>query len=116
MIHNTLKSGGGITQAKGHDQELIVIVMSSKCNLGNVFLFHTYLLVDKMKIKFGKVPITTQFIQKVINDRNGKFVFDCEFVEGVKIKKHAPSALFIKYHGYKRRIGARGSAHKMGYW
>jgi hypothetical protein len=24
MIHDTLKSGGGITQTKGHDQEFIV--------------------------------------------------------------------------------------------
>jgi hypothetical protein len=25
---------------------------------------------------------TTQLIQEVINDKNGEFVFDCEFVEG----------------------------------
>jgi hypothetical protein len=30
MIHETLKSGRGITQAKGHDQELIVTLMSVK--------------------------------------------------------------------------------------
>jgi hypothetical protein len=41
MIHETLESGGSITQAKGHYQELIVTLMSSKCSLGNVFLFHT---------------------------------------------------------------------------
>ena len=34
MIHETLKSGGSITQAKGHDQELIVTLMSSKGSLG----------------------------------------------------------------------------------
>jgi hypothetical protein len=33
MIHETLKSGGSITHAKGHDQELIVTLMSSKCIL-----------------------------------------------------------------------------------
>jgi hypothetical protein len=43
MIHETLKSGGGITQAKGHDQELIVTLMSSKGSLGDVFLFHAYI-------------------------------------------------------------------------
>jgi hypothetical protein len=33
MIHETLKSGGRITHAKGHDQELIVTLMSYKCIL-----------------------------------------------------------------------------------
>jgi hypothetical protein len=43
MIHETLKGGGGITQAKGHDQELIVTLMISKGSLGNIFFFHMYL-------------------------------------------------------------------------
>jgi hypothetical protein len=30
MINETLKSGGAITQAKGHDQELIMTLMISK--------------------------------------------------------------------------------------
>jgi hypothetical protein len=85
MIHETLKSGGGITQEKGHDQELIVTLVSSKGNLGDFFLFHAYLVVARTKIKFCKVLSATQFIQKVITDRNGKFIFDCEFVEGPKM-------------------------------
>jgi hypothetical protein len=104
MVHETLKSGRCITEAKGHDQELIVTLMSLKGNFGNVFLLHTDLVVARTEIKFGKVLSTTQFIQKVVNDRNGKFVFDCDFVEGTKIKAHAPSSFFIEYHGYKRRI------------
>jgi hypothetical protein len=54
MIHEALEGGGGITQAKGHDQNLIVAHMSSKVSLGNVCLFHTYLVVARMKIKFSK--------------------------------------------------------------
>jgi hypothetical protein len=45
MIHEALEGGGGITQAKGHDQKLIVVLMSSKGCLGNVYLFHTYLVI-----------------------------------------------------------------------
>jgi hypothetical protein len=45
MIHEALEGGGGITQANGHDQKLIVALMSSKGILGNVFLFHMYLVV-----------------------------------------------------------------------
>jgi hypothetical protein len=47
MIHETLKSGGSITKTKGNYQELIVALMSVKCCLGNVFLFHTYLVVAR---------------------------------------------------------------------
>jgi hypothetical protein len=71
MIHETLKIGRCITLEKGHDQELIVTLMSLKGSFGNVCLFHTYLVVARMKIKFGKLLRTTKFIQKVINDRNG---------------------------------------------
>jgi hypothetical protein len=54
MIHEDLEGGGGITQAKGHDQKLIVALMSSKVSLRNVCLFHTYLVVARTKIKFRK--------------------------------------------------------------
>jgi hypothetical protein len=30
MIHETLEGGGGITQPKGHDQELILTLMGFK--------------------------------------------------------------------------------------
>jgi hypothetical protein len=71
-IHEALESGGSITQAKGHDQKLIVALMSSKCSLRNVYLIHMYLVVSRMKIKFSKELGTTQFIQEVINDMDGK--------------------------------------------
>jgi hypothetical protein len=80
MTHEALESGGRITQAKGRDKKLIVSLMILKCSIRNVCLFHMYLVVAKMKIKFSKELGTTQFIQEIINDRNGKFVFDGEFV------------------------------------
>ena len=45
MIHEALEGGGGITQAKGYDQKLIVALMSVKGRLGNVNLLHTYLVI-----------------------------------------------------------------------
>jgi hypothetical protein len=50
MIHEALEGGGGITQAKGHDQKLIVALMSSKGGIGNIYLFHTYMVVARMNI------------------------------------------------------------------
>jgi hypothetical protein len=62
MIHEDLEGGGGISQAKGNDQKLKVALMSVKGHLGNVFLFHTYLVIARVKIKFSKELGTTQFI------------------------------------------------------
>ena len=95
MIHEVLEGGRGITQAKGHDQKLTVALISSKGSLGNVFLFHTDLVVARMKIKFSKELGTTQFIQEVINDRNGKFVFNGQFFEGTKVRTHSPRTFFL---------------------
>ena len=105
MIQEALESGGSITQAKGHDQKLIVALMNSKGSLGNACLFHTYLVVARMKIKFSKELGATQFIQEIINDRKGKIVFHSEFIEGTKVRTHVPSTLFLEYHDYWRIIG-----------
>jgi len=48
MIHETLKSGGGMTETTGHDQELIVAPMSARCGLGDIFLFHMYMVVSQI--------------------------------------------------------------------
>jgi hypothetical protein len=60
------------------------------------------LVVTRTKIKFSKEVGTTQFIQEVINDRNGKFVFNGEFVEGKEVRTHAPRTFFIKDYDHGR--------------
>jgi hypothetical protein len=110
MIHEALEGGGGITQAKGHGQKLILALMSSKGSLGNVYLFHTYLVVARTKIKFSKELGATQLIQEVINDKNGKFFFNGKFVEGTEVKTHFPRTFFLQDHDHKRRVGAHTMA------
>jgi hypothetical protein len=110
MIHEALEGGGGITQAKGHDQNLIVALVSSKSSLGNVCLFYMYLVIARTKIKFSKELGATQFIQEVINDSNGKFVFNGKFVEVTKVRTHLPITFFLQDHDHRRRVGARTRA------
>jgi hypothetical protein len=62
-------------------------------------------VIARTKIKFSKVLSTTQFIQEIINDMNGKIVFDGEFIEGEKVWTHEPSTLFIEYLDHIRQIG-----------
>jgi hypothetical protein len=106
MINEALEGGGGITQVKGHDQKLIVALMSSKGSLGNICLFHTYLVVAQTKIQFSEELGATQFIQEVVNDKNGEFVFDGKFVEGTEVRTHLPRTFFLQDHDHRRRIGA----------
>jgi hypothetical protein len=98
------KVEGALHRPKGHDQEIIMDFMNTKGNFGNIDLLHIYMVVARTKIKFGKELSTTQFIQKVINDENGKFIFDGNFVEGLKIRAHSPCTLFLEYHDDGRRI------------
>jgi hypothetical protein len=67
-------------------------------------------VVARTKIKFSKELGATQFIQEVINDRNGKFVCNGEFVEGVEVRTHAPTTLFLKDPDHRRRLGDRTRA------
>jgi hypothetical protein len=106
MIHEAFESGGRITQAKGHDQKIIVPLMSLKCNLRNDCLVHMYLLVSRRKIKFSKNLGTTQFIQEIINDRNGNFFFNDDFVESIEVSTHAPITFFLKDHDQSKRVVA----------
>jgi hypothetical protein len=104
MIHEDLEGGGGITRAKGNDQKLIVTLVSTKQSLGYVSFLHTYLVVSRTQIKFSEVLSTTQLIQEIINDRNGKLFFDGELIEGMKVGTHALSTFFLKYHEHRGRI------------
>jgi hypothetical protein len=105
MIHEALEGGGGITQAKGHDQKIIVNLMSSKGSLGYVIFLNMYLVVAKTRIKFSEALSTTQLIQDIINDRNGEIFLDGELIEGMKVGTHVPSTFFLKYHDHRGRIG-----------
>jgi hypothetical protein len=98
MVHEALEGGGGITQAKGDDQKLIVALMSAKGCLGDVCLFHMHMVIARAKIKFGKELGATQFIQEVINDRNKKFVFDGQFAESTEVRMHSTRNFFLQYH------------------
>jgi hypothetical protein len=59
-----------------------------------------------VKIKFSKELGATQFIQEVINDMNGKFVFNGQFVEGTEVRKPSPRTFFLQDHDYSRRVRA----------
>jgi hypothetical protein len=86
---------GALHNPKGMTKKIVVALMSEKGCLRNVGLFHMNLVIALAKIKFGEELGTTQFIQEVINDRNGKFVFDGELIESTKVRTHSPRTFFL---------------------
>jgi hypothetical protein len=105
------KVEGALHKPKDMIKKLIVALMSEKGSLGNVGLFHTYLVIDRAKIKFGKELGASQFIGEVNNDRNGKFVFDGQFVESTEVRTHSPRTLFLQYHDNRRGYISFSSMH-----
>jgi hypothetical protein len=67
-----------------------------------------YLVVARTKIKFSQELGATQFIQEVINDRNGKFVFNGKFVEGTEVG--TLRTFFLQDHDHRRRVRDRTRA------
>jgi hypothetical protein len=49
-------------------------------------------------MNFGDELSASKLIQNFINDRNGEFSLECDFVEILKVKALAPSALFLVDH------------------
>jgi hypothetical protein len=67
-------------------------------------------VVARTKIKFSKELGATQFIQEVVNEKNGKFVFNGKFVEGTEVRTHSPRTFFLHDHDHRRRLWARTRA------
>jgi hypothetical protein len=63
-----------------------------------------------VKIKFSKELGATQFIQEVINDKKGEFLFNGQFVEGTEVSTHSPRTFFLQDYDYKRRVRAHTRA------
>jgi hypothetical protein len=98
FVHETLKGGRCIANAKGHHQELVMASMSEKNIVRNICLLHANLVIAREEIDFGEDLSTLELIQKVINDKNGKCILDCQFVQNSDVGTHEPSSFFLKDH------------------
>lgn len=80
-VHKPFKGGWGIGEAEGHDEELIMSLMSPEGRLGNVGWVHQDLVIPRAQVQFGEDHCPMEFVKQFINDRNWKFVFDCIVVK-----------------------------------
>ena len=73
-IHEALKVRRSITKYKENYQKLIMDFMCVKLIFWNIYLFHSNLMVSEMKVKFSETLGTMEFILKIINDWDRKFI------------------------------------------
>ena len=98
VIHEALKSGWGITETKWHDQEFIMAFMSSESSLWNVYFFHANLVIAQAKVELSKELSPIQFIQQIIDNQDGKFIFDSQLIKGPKVWTHTSFPIFLEHH------------------
>ena len=81
FIHQCLECGRSICEAKGHDQKLIVAIMCAEIHFRDIILMNPNLVIQKMKIQLGGKMSTMEIIQKLINNKNGKLILDCDVIK-----------------------------------
>jgi hypothetical protein len=63
-----------ISQAKSHDQKLVVATMRAKHCLVNVIRVHADFMVPAVQIKFVEEMSAAELVKRLVNHRDGKFV------------------------------------------
>ena len=69
LIHNTLKSSWCISEAKGHDLEMIVPMVGLEGSFMLILSTHTNLMITSYHIQLGKIFGAHQFIQNLLYNR-----------------------------------------------
>ena len=64
--------------------------MGVESSFRNIILFHMDLVVSRSTIQFGEEVGTIEFIKDIINDWDGKLIFNSQFIEGMEIRTHMP--------------------------
>jgi hypothetical protein len=65
-LHQTLEYGKSISQAKRHDQEFIVPIMSLECCLVNILRRHSDLVITRSKVYLRKNSGPNQLVQELV--------------------------------------------------
>jgi hypothetical protein len=90
-----LEGSWRVGQPERHDEIFEMTTESAKCYLVNVLGPRPNLMVPRPKIQLGEDVCTMKFIKKVLNDRNGKLIFDSLRIEFAEINTEALGAIFL---------------------
>jgi hypothetical protein len=102
IMHHSLECHRSIGQAEWHDQELEVSMMGAQRHLGNVGAVHADLMVTAPQIQLGEVLCPTQFIEQLIDDRNGEHVAHGARIEHTVIDTEATRAIVLLHQEHRQ--------------
>ena len=68
FIHQCLKCGRSISEAKGHDQKFIVTIIFVECYFMDILLMNLNVMIPKMKIQLGEKISSMKLIKDLINN------------------------------------------------
>ena len=86
FIHQFLECGRKILESKWHGQKLIVAIMCVESCFRDIILMNPNLVIPRTKIQHGEKMST----MKLINNRNWKFILDCDVIKCSKVNVEVP--------------------------
>ena len=89
MVHARMKSVWSIGKSEGHDQKLIVTIMTGESCFGDVLVPSPDLMVPRAKIDLGEVLSSLKLIHEFVNSGNGIPILNGLFVECSIVDAHS---------------------------
>lgn len=78
-----------------HNQKFIVAIISAEGCLGEIIWVHVHLMIPRAQIKLGEEPSTMEFIEQLVNHRDGKFIFDSLLIQSLVVDTKTPGAIMF---------------------
>ena len=101
-----LKTTGGIGQAHGKNQPLILAISSHKRSLFYAFFVHSNLPVAGAEVQAAKHTTTSKATHQVISARNRKFIANCSLVKLPVINAESQGTIWLTYQKHRACIRA----------
>lgn len=95
LVHHTLKCCWCIGQAKRHDLELIMALMSFKSCLVFILWEHPHLMVTRPHVMFSEYFSSGQLIQNFLNNWHRKCVLCSDIIQFSVINTKSLGAIFF---------------------
>ena len=105
VLNQSLESGWGIGESKGHDLELIVTIAGTECSLLNVILVDSNLVVSPSKVNLGENGCSLKSVNQVINEGNRKSVLLGDLVKCTVVNAHLKFSILLLDKNDQSTIG-----------
>src|SRR3982074_1986635 len=84
-----------IAKAKGHDEEVVVIISCPERCFRDILPLDANLPVARTQIEFGEVLASCKPVEEVVDARERILVLDCDVVECAIINPHTEATILL---------------------